>query len=387
MLFDNKLFDISKNISNISKLKQFDWKDSKLFYTLRIDTMGYTTDIITSMIKFNNVEAKVNDLKYSVCPNPYVTNVNIIRFKKSIIILTSSIQSEKGPHGTEIERPYLEFKTFNTPKNIANVHELTRTILIKSRLLNILNSHKYININNANRESYIPIDKFKSIDDIFITNDNKDKLINSINSFRKKRDWYMRNKIPCHFGILLYGPPGTGKTSIATALAKYIKGYTEVFSGLSELLNARIRINHKREVFERMITIICEDVDRDIEKLNRSDDEKYINTIGSILNYLDGTSSLSDAIYIFTTNNIADLDPAMIRPGRIDLQIEIGYLNFETVNQFMNYHFNRVIEQPIPIRDGLTVAELQVKLMEGCGFEEIVDYVSRGEIVNDRERC
>lgn len=107
--------------------------------------------------------------------------------------------------------------------------------------------------------------------------------------------------------------------------------------------------------------------------------EELDNTIGlaSVLNTIDGIGAPTNTIFIFTTNHVEKLDPALIRPGRIDLKLEIKPVCVETFTQFMHKHYGEdvVIPKDLKIKSGISFAELQTMVMGKKTPEEIIKYV------------
>jgi ATP-dependent 26S proteasome regulatory subunit len=90
---------------------------------------------------------------------------------------------------------------------------------------------------------------------------------------------------------------------------------------------------------------------------------------------LDGIGAPTNVIYIFTTNHVEMLDPALIRPGRIDLMVEMKTAVPETLEQFLKFHYpDTSIPAITSVRDGITFAELQTKVLQGCSVEDIIAY-------------
>ena len=67
--------------------------------------------------------------------------------------------------------------------------------------------------------------------------------------------------------------------------------------------------------------------------------------MGFILNLLDGVKETPGRIVIITSNHIDKIDPALKRPGRIDLHIKMKSINFNILNQMYNYYFNNYIDE------------------------------------------
>jgi ATP-dependent 26S proteasome regulatory subunit len=94
------------------------------------------------------------------------------------------------------------------------------------------------------------------------------------------------------------------------------------------------------------------------------------------LNSIDGVCAPFNVVFIFTTNHIEKLDPALLRPGRIDLCVEIKPVCLETFTEFMIHHFGDIkIPKTLKIKDGITFAKLQLMVMNHASPKEIMDYV------------
>lgn len=152
-------------------------------------------------------------------------------------------------------------------------------------------------------------------------------------SFLRARDWYAERGIPWRRGYLLHGPPGGGKTSIVQALASHFGLTVHVLSPAAEESDESLR----RRVFavpERSILLI-EDVDavfvgRDKQAAApRADGTNETPppgvTFSGLLNALDGVAAGEGVAVFMTTNHRERLDPALIRPGRVDVDRHIGH--------------------------------------------------------------
>lgn len=133
-------------------------------------------------------------------------------------------------------------------------------------------------------------------------------------------------------GILLYGPPGTGKTLLAKAVANSTNStFIEIIG--SELVQKFIGEGAKlvKELFELAKNkapsiVFIDELDAIAAKridLGTSGEREVQRTFMQLLAELDGFKNLDNVKIIAATNRKDILDPAMIRPGRLDRQIEI----------------------------------------------------------------
>ena len=132
-------------------------------------------------------------------------------------------------------------------------------------------------------------------------------------------------------GVILYGPPGTGKTLLAKAVAAETAATFLRVTG-SELIQKYLGDGPRlvREMFrvasENAPSIIF------IDEIDAVGTKRYDSTSGGereiqrtmleLLNQLDGFDDLGEVKVILATNKIESLDPALLRPGRIDRKIE-----------------------------------------------------------------
>ncbi|KAJ9169353.1 hypothetical protein P3X46_017557 [Hevea brasiliensis] len=157
----------------------------------------------------------------------------------------------------------------------------------------------------------------------------KQELMDDLDRFVKRRDFYKRIGKPWKRGYLLYGPPGTGKSSLIAAMANHLK--FDIYD--LELTSLRSNSDLRRlltSTANRSILVI-EDIDCSIELQDR----QYLGhnngdsqlTLSGLLNFIDGlwSSCGDERIIVFTTNHKDKLDPALLRPGRMDMHIHMSY--------------------------------------------------------------
>jgi len=141
--------------------------------------------------------------------------------------------------------------------------------------------------------------------------------------FTKSQGWYLERGIPYRRGYLLYGPPGCGKSSFIFALAGALN-YNLALLNLNDKGLTDDRLNALLAVVPPRCIILLEDVDAAFSK-EREQKNSYSVTFSGLLNALDGVASTEERIIFMTTNHLERLDPALVRPGRVDVKLEVGH--------------------------------------------------------------
>lgn len=152
-------------------------------------------------------------------------------------------------------------------------------------------------------------------------------------------------------GCILYGPPGTGKTMLARAVASSTNATFLRMVG-SELIQKYSGEGPKlvRELFrvaEEMSPsiVFIDEIDAvgtkryDTESSGRKEIQR---TMLELLTQLDGFDTNSDVKVILATNRIETLDPALIRPGRIDRKIELPAPDEKTKRRILEIHTGKM---------------------------------------------
>lgn len=153
-------------------------------------------------------------------------------------------------------------------------------------------------------------------------------------------------------GVLLHGPPGTGKTLLARAVAYHSECTFIRISG-SELVQKYIGEGSRmvREVFfmarENSPSIIFMDEVDSIgssrgNSTNSGGDSEVQRTMLELLNQLDGFQANNNIKILMATNRVDILDPALIRPGRIDRKIKIPNPNTEGRLSILKIHLKKI---------------------------------------------
>ncbi|TYG94663.1 hypothetical protein ES288_A11G206400v1 [Gossypium darwinii] len=172
----------------------------------------------------------------------------------------------------------------------------------------------------------------------------KEFIMKDLDSFMERKEFFENVGRAWKRGYLLYGPPGTGKSSLIAAVANYMRYnvYDLQFQGVRNDYDLRRILtsttNRSILLIEDIdcITTASHDRTKVIEKCEAEEDEdenkrpfsiNYRVTLSGLLNFIDGlwSSCGNERIIIITTNHKEELDPALLRPGRMDVHIYMGY--------------------------------------------------------------
>jgi chaperone BCS1 len=173
------------------------------------------------------------------------------------------------------------------------------------------------------------------LESVVLQSGDKERLVEDIGRFRSSKQRYSRLGVPYHRGYLLYGPPGTGKTSLVSALAAHF-AFSVYCVNLTEF-NDRTLMAAVSQV-PRDSVLLFEDIDcmksgQKREPADRAgklgekrEKESASNgvTLSGLLSVLDGFFAPTGVLFMMTTNHMEALDPALLRPGRVDCKLYLG---------------------------------------------------------------
>ena len=144
--------------------------------------------------------------------------------------------------------------------------------------------------------------------------------------FLADEEWYAERGVPWRRGYLLTGPPGTGKSSLIGALAAMANKDVRILN-LSSITDDSDLMAAVTEAGSD--AIVLEDVDAisiSHDRKTRTKGEAKGPTLAGLLNAIDGVGSVDGRLVFLTSNHPDRLDAALLRPGRVDMRVELGLL-------------------------------------------------------------
>merc|ERR1712170_214161 len=194
-------------------------------------------------------------------------------------------------------------------------------------------------------------------------------------------------------GCLLYGPPGTGKTLLARAVASQLdanflkvvsSAIVDKYIGESARL-IREMFNYARD--HQPCIIFMDEIDaiggRRFSE-GTSADREIQRTLMELLNQMDGFDALGQVKMIMATNRPDTLDPALLRPGRLDRKIQIDLPNEQGRLDILKIHSSKISKQ------GEIDFEAVVKLSEGFNGADLRNVCTEAgmfAIRDERDYC
>uniref|UniRef100_J3MXX5 AAA+ ATPase domain-containing protein n=1 Tax=Oryza brachyantha TaxID=4533 RepID=J3MXX5_ORYBR len=242
--------------------------------------------------------------------------------------------------------------------------------------------------------SSVPFCHPSTFDTIALDPDLKARLLADLTAFADGREFYRRTGRPWKRGYLLHGPPGSGKSSLIAAMANHLR--YDVF----DLELTRVATNADLRALLIQTTnrslIVIEDIDcslhltgdRGLASKRRNkrrrlhatssddssdsdsdggDNHRARVTLSGLLNFTDGLWSCcgEERIIVFTTNHVDGIDPALLRPGRMDVHVRLGacgaHAMRELVDRYVGVEDHEMLDAAEGcIRDGAEMTPAEV---------------------------
>jgi DNA polymerase III delta prime subunit len=206
--------------------------------------------------------------------------------------------------------------------------------------------------------------KGKPIDGIILNEEIHSKLVSDLEEFEQDKVWYDRLNIPYKRGYLLYGPPGNGKTSLSIAIAS--KHKRNIYCLDINKLRDDQTLRYAFQNLQANSLLLIEDVDAAFQKRDPAVRETgsggkrpvHQITFACLLNCLDGVYYKDGLVTLMTTNHLSKLDEALIRPGRMDMRVEINNPTVVEVEAYVSRFYGSKISLSRYVQT-LSMAEVQ----------------------------
>lgn len=177
----------------------------------------------------------------------------------------------------------------------------------------------------------------------------------------KKPELYEKVGITAPAGVLMWGPPGCGKTLLAKAVANESRANFISIKG-PELLNKYVGESERavRQVFQRArasvpCIIFFDELDALVPRRDTSLSELSSRVVNTLLTELDGLNDRKGIFVIGATNRPDMIDPAMLRPGRLDKTL---YIELPTAGERLEILRTLIHANKTPLADNVNLEEI-----------------------------
>lgn len=186
-------------------------------------------------------------------------------------------------------------------------------------------------------------------------------------------------------GVLLHGPPGTGKTLIARQIGKMLNGREPKIVNGPEILSKFVGASEEnvRKLFEEaereyqemgdaseLHVIIFDEIDAICKQRGsvQSGTGVHDTVVNQLLTKIDGVDALNNILLIGMTNRKDMLDDALLRPGRLEVQVEIGLPDDSGRLQILQIHTSKMSKNSF-LADDVDLYELATRTKNFSGAE------------------
>jgi hypothetical protein len=198
--------------------------------------------------------------------------------------------------------------------------------------------------NGGNRMSKFHTIQKRKFNTVFLDEGQLELIQEDIIKFFNRKNQYKQHGIPYHRNYLLSGPPGTGKTSLIHAVASEFKLGMSVIN--FHRYFDKTSLTQCMASLPKDVIIVVEDVDALYDASRSSDPDRNGLTFSDFINAIDGFTAKNEGTLLFmTTNHPENIDPALLRPGRVDLSMELTYATEFQVRAIWSAYYSESADQ------------------------------------------
>jgi len=312
--------------------------------------------------------------EYALTPG---AGLHLLREGMRFFLVSRHVESEKSTSNdfSRQRKQTIEITTFGRSKRPLNE--------LLDRIKTIQEDHNTIPIYLWTSYEYSLIDRRlkRPMDTVYARETIKKALVDDLMRFLGEREWYAERAVPYRRGYLLEGPPGTGKTTLIQAIASLLERPIYVINPSAiendnQLQKALNSAGSNIVVIEDIDSVkATEERDQPVRKRTPrgqppgpiGEASKSGITLSGLLNAIDGIGARDGRILFITSNHPDTLDPALIRPGRIDMRLHLAHSEIEEASAMFSRFYPKgdlqAFQTEIAAALPLPAAELQNRLL------------------------
>lgn len=336
-----------------------------------------------------------------------------VKFKWTFVAESMNHSDHSGSSHSSVTRSFLLFfprkhKEMVIESYLPFILQEAKSTVQKRKTLKIftveMEQVRYGYHNGSDVWKSMNLDHPATFDTLAMDWDAKNAILKDLEMFVRRKDYYRKVGKAWKRGYLLYGPPGTGKSSLIAAMANYLN--FDVYDLELTEMQSNSDLRKVLLATANQSILVVEDIDCTIELENRAKATARVYresgypgrpqqqvTLSGLLNFIDGlwSSCGDERIIIFTTNHKEKLDPALLRPGRMDVHVHMSYCtpdgfrilasNYLGIN---DHELFGEIEEAIRTTE-VTPAEVAEQLMRSEDVDGLLKEVVRFLEVKKRE--
>ncbi|KAG5468217.1 hypothetical protein LSCM1_02194 [Leishmania martiniquensis] len=325
--FMRRKFVVSLEVSNRDNAYEWmlRWLSSQK--TFKVQQMSVLTR--TASFDYSSSDRMRAECLFSPCPNQR----HYFFYEGRPLTLTRRRRDNVSPGYSDDIFETLEFTTIGTSAAV-----LQNIVKEAQQFAELEDSdHTVVYMNGGSSWTRQPRPRSRrAIESVVLQHGMSEFILGDVKKFLNSSSFYKQLGVPYRRGYLLHGPPGCGKTSFVMALAGELRLSISLLNLSNRNLNDESLTSLLNEA--RVDTIVL------LEDIDRAFSNECNVTMSGLLNALDGVGAQEGRLVFMTTNHVELLDAALIRPGRADVKVEIGFLDVDQSQRMFRKFFPNATE-------------------------------------------